>query len=77
MSRIVVRSTGAFDRWRDEVRAGIRTTDEPVDALFRAALCDANGLDALDDGMPELAQMLFEESATILLVAASKASSVA
>lgn len=62
-------SSGAWDRWRDEVRAKLRTTDEPMDALFHAAWYDSMGLDALDDyratGSESAlysAAMFFEES---------------
>jgi hypothetical protein len=67
-----VRSTGAWDRYRDEIRAGRRQHCNPPDALCLAAHADSMGLDALDDGLLELARMHFEDSATILLNAAAK-----
>jgi len=69
--RYVVRSTGAWNRWRDEVRAGLRDPREP-DALFRAAAFDANGLDRMDEGDFRLAAVWFEASAEQLLTAASR-----
>lgn len=66
-STYVVRSTGAWDRFRDEVRAGRRTKDEPIDALWSAAWCDAWGLERLAQGELHLAAAWFDESATILL----------
>ena len=54
--------TGAWNLWRDEVLRGVRDRNDP-DLLFRAAWCDANGLDALDDGFPMLAAAWFTESA--------------
>lgn len=62
MSVAHVVSTGAWDVWRDEVRAGRRTADFPADALYFAAYCDAMGLDRLDDGELHLAAMWFAES---------------
>jgi len=69
MKRHVVRSTGAWDMWRDELRAGRRTPDEPTDALYFAALCDSVGLDRLDEyretgveTLIRLAAMWFAES---------------
>ena len=66
---VPVMATGAWDRWRDEVRAGKRTATEPMDKLFHAAWCDANGLDSLDEyretGIEthiRLAAMWFHES---------------
>jgi hypothetical protein len=55
--------TGAWDLWRAEVRAGLRTKDEPVDKLFLAALCDADGLDALDAGDSWRAMLWFDQAA--------------
>jgi hypothetical protein len=73
MTRIVVVSPGAWDQWRDEVRAKLRGPDEPHDALFFAAMCDANGLDRLDEyrdtgteTLIRLAAMWFEESEILL-----------
>lgn len=73
MRPYVVASTGAWDRWRDEVRANLRGPDEPCDALFFAAMCDANGLDRLDEyreteseTLIRLAAMWFEESEALL-----------
>lgn len=70
---IPVMSTGAWDRWRDEVRAGKRTDREPMDKLFHAAWCDAQGLDRLDEYRDtgaetflRLAAMWFSESDEIL-----------
>jgi hypothetical protein len=69
MNRIVVMSTGAWDRWRDEVRAKARTADAPMDALYHAAWYDSMGLDALDDYRATqsesalyMAEMFFAES---------------
>lgn len=69
----VVISTGAWDQWRDEVRANLRGPDEPHDALFFAAWCDAEGLDRLDEyrdtgteTLIRLAAMWFEESEILL-----------
>lgn len=69
MNRVVVMSTGAWDRWRDECRAKLRTPDEPMDALFHAAWYDSMGLDRLDDYRAEgfesdlyAAEMFFAES---------------
>lgn len=74
-----VRSTGAWDRYRDEVAAGKRTEDEPFDALWRAADDDRLGLERLAEyrrtGSETLlycAQMFFEESAGHLLRDAEK-----
>lgn len=53
--------TGAWDLWRDEVRMGARSALD-YDELFVAAWMDAGGLDALEDGLPELAAMWFTES---------------
>jgi hypothetical protein len=68
MTRVVM-CTGAWDLWRDEVRAKTRTVDEPMDALFHAAWHDSMGLDALDDYRATesesalyMAEMFFEES---------------
>lgn len=58
--------TGAWNLWRDEVRAEKRSATDP-DLLMRAAWCDAHGLDALDDGLLELAEMWFAESAAYLI----------
>lgn len=73
MRQITVRSSGAWDTWRDEVRAGKRTATEPMDALFHAMWCDANGLDRLDEYRTTgtetylyLAAMWFEESEALL-----------
>lgn len=70
---IPVMSTGAWDKWRDEVRAGKRTATEPMDKLWHAMWCDANGLDRLDEYRDTgtetylyLASMWFEESDAIL-----------
>lgn len=68
-----VRSTSAWDRYRDECRQGRRKHCEPVDALCMAAYCDACGLDRLDQGELSLADMWFRESAAILLNHASQA----
>ena len=69
----IVMSSGAWDQWRDEVRANLRGADEPHDALFFAAMCDANGLDRLDEyrdtgseTLIRLAAMWFEESEVLL-----------
>lgn len=67
MTQYLVRSTGAWDRFRDDVRTGLRTTDEPMDALYHAAWCDAWGLERLSQGELHLAAMWFEESASYLL----------
>lgn len=79
MSPRVVMSTGAWDAWRDEVRAKVRTIDGPMDALFHAAWYDSMGLDALDDhrvtGSESAlysAAMFFEESQGFLLRAAKE-----
>lgn len=65
----ILRSTGAWDRFRDEVRAGLRTVELPTDALHAAAWCDCYGLERLEDyrnGGTEsdlhMAAMFFEES---------------
>jgi hypothetical protein len=55
--------TGAWDLWRAEVKAGLRTKEEPVDKLFLAALCDADGLDALDSGDQWRAMLWFDQAA--------------
>lgn len=55
--------TGAWDLFRSEVRAGKRTKNDPTDPLWFAAMCDANGLDALDDENPIGAAIWFAESA--------------
>lgn len=72
MNRVVVLSSGAWDQWRDEVRAKQRS-EELYDALFFAAMCDANGLDRLDEyrdtgseTLIRLAAMWFEESEVLL-----------
>lgn len=49
MATKLVVSSGAWDRWRDEVRAGLRTFEAPTDALYFAALCDSLGLDRADE----------------------------
>lgn len=67
MRQYIVRSTGAWDRYRDEIRAGLRKHCEPLDALCLSALSDANGLDCLDDGNLLGAMIWFEESAWYLL----------
>lgn len=58
--------TGAWNLWRDEVNKGVRSALEP-DLLMRAAWCDACGLDALEDGLPQLAEMWFAESRAYIL----------
>lgn len=68
----LVRSTGAWDRYREEIRAGRREHCNPPDALCMAAFCDSLGLDALDDNELRIAAMWFGESADILLSAAAK-----
>lgn len=75
---MIVMSTGAWDRWRDEVRAGLRTADEPMDALYHAAFYDSWGLDRLDDHRDGgtdsdlyMADMLFAESEGFLRRAAA------
>ena len=73
MREILVRSTGAWDRWRDEVRAGLRTAEEPTDALYFAAYCDALGLDRMDDDNLIGAAIWFDLSADWLLTGASRA----
>lgn len=62
-------ATGAFDRFRDEVRAGLRQPHEPMDALYHAAACDGLGLERLfeyrktsEEGLLYCASMWFEES---------------
>lgn len=55
--------TGAWDLWRAEVRAGSRTKDDPTDKLWLAALCDANGLDALEARDDTRAMIWFDQSA--------------
>lgn len=57
--------TGAWNLWRDEMRAGVRTADD-IDPLRNAAWCDACGLDALEDGLPRLAEMWFGEARILI-----------
>lgn len=53
--------TGAFDLFRDELRAGIRTMSD-VDELYLAAWCEGWGLQRQREGFPELAAMWFTEA---------------
>lgn len=67
MRELRVQSTGAFSRWRQEIRQGLRTPENPTDALYFAAYCDSMGLDRLDDGELTLAAVWFSESARYYL----------
>lgn len=58
------RPLGAWTLWQHEVIAGLRTIDEPMDALYHAAFCESKGLDALDEGRPGAAAMWFTEALT-------------
>lgn len=57
--------TGAWNLWRDEMRAGVRTAQD-IDLLYSAAWCDVCGLDALRDGLPRLAEMWFGEARILI-----------
>jgi len=59
-------ATGAWDRFRAEVRQGRRGRWEPRDQLFEAAYYDALGLDAYEDRLYALAALWFAESQDIL-----------
>lgn len=67
---------GALRLWRAEVQARYRGQDPSRsstwrnDPLLHAAQCEANGLDALRDGLPGHARYWFRRAAEIIVAAA-------
>jgi hypothetical protein len=63
--RVPVEPPGARRLWRDEMRAGRRTMNTH-DALWRAACCEENGLEAQRAGLHSSANYWFERAAQII-----------
>ena len=63
---------GALRLWHEEIRKRYHGQDPArpstwrTDALYRAACCEANGLDALRSGLPGHAKHWFARAATII-----------
>ena len=68
---------GALHLWHEELRRRLYAQDPArpstwrTDALYRAACCDANGVDALRSGLPGHAAHWFARAATIIEDSAS------
>ena len=64
---------GALRLWHAELRAGYggqvaaRPASWRLDALYRAACCEANGIDAIREGLPGHATLWFAKAAAILI----------
>jgi len=69
---------GALHLWHAELRARYRGQDATrpstwrFDALYRAATCEANGIEALREGLPGQAKHWFARAAAIVVEAARK-----
>lgn len=67
---------GALRLWHAELKARYRGQDATrpstwrYDALYRAAMCEANGIDAKQAGLPRTAAHWFARAGTIIIDAA-------
>ena len=61
---------GATAEWHRQLRAGLRTRYD-FDALWRASCAELNGRDALQGGLPTIANQYRQQAAVILLEAAT------